>query len=68
MNKTQRPQIGQLVCSLFLIAGGAGGIMTGQAGFKFGYANGTNVRVGAICVFIAGCWLLVDFWRKHRAE
>ena len=58
---------GQLLLGIFCLACSVAGMLSGQAGYKFGYASGANVRLGDAIFAILSAWMIIDYLRFKDA-
>lgn len=59
--------LGQLLLGIFGFICGVSAIVGGQAGYKFGYASGANVRLGGAIFVVLSAWMIIDYLRFKDA-
>lgn len=59
--------LGQLLLGIFGLICGISAIVGGQAGYKFGYTSGANVRLGGAIFVVLSAWMIIDYLRFKDA-
>lgn len=60
--------LGKLLLGILGILCGLSALMAGQAGYKYGYANGANVRLGGLIFVFFGCWFIFEYFRSRKSQ